>query len=320
MLQVNLKRLVTKKSETAFAIIEIMRKSDPFIRVVDAQGNLLAGEADAVGADRHAVEFDGEVLGWVIGGKTAAQLAALLSHLVAKEAEKKSLANEVLGLYREINLLFNLSETLAASLELETVARLTLGEATSLIKATDGAVMLFDEERRELESVASMGSVAEMQTQFECIDGIVHAVARSGKAEIVEDVKSDPRYVECGGKVGSLVCAPLKAKQIVIGALLLVNATPVIYTAAELKLLNTVASQAGPAIESALVYEKTVREAKKREERLQRQIEQLKIELDEAKMTKRVAEITESDYFQRLREQADVLRETLDGAGEKSAQ
>ncbi len=320
MSQINLKRLVAKKGETASAIIEMTRRSDPFIRVLDAQGNLLAGAADAVGADRHAIEFESDALGWVVGGKEAASLAALLSHLVAKDAEKKSLANEVLGLYRDINLLFNLSEKLASSLELETVASMTLGEATSLIKATEGSVRLFDEEQRELKSVATIGSVAEMQTQFECIDGIVNAVAASGKAEIVEDVKSDLRYVDCGSKVGSLVCAPLKAKQAVIGVILLLNATPVIYTAAELKLLNTVASQAGPVIENALVYEKTVREAKEREERLQRQIEQLKIELDEAKMAKQVAEITESDYFQRLREQAEDLRKMFDGAGEASAQ
>ena len=225
----------------------------------------------------------------------------------------------MLGLYREINLLFNLSEKLASSLELQNVARMALGEATSLIQATDGSVMLFDEEQRKLASIASVGSAAAMQSQFECIDGIVNAVAASGKAEIVEDVKSDPRYNECGGRVGSLVCAPLKAKQVVIGVILLVNATPAVYTAAELKLLNTVASLAGPAIESAVIYEKTVREAKEREERLRRQIEQLKIELDEAKMAKQVAEITESDYFQRLREQAEALRETLDGSGEENA-
>jgi GAF domain-containing protein len=90
--------------------------------------------------------------------------------------------------------------------------------------------------------------------------------------------------------------------------------TPVLYTAADLKLLNTLASQAGPAIQSAILYERTLREAKEREERLQKQIEQLKIELDEAKMDKQVAEITESDYFQRLREQADGLRNSFGGA------
>ena len=88
MSQVNFKRLVTRKGESAATIIEMMRRSDPFLRVLNAQGNLLAGATDAVGADRHPIEFEGEVLGWVVGGKPAAHFAALLAHLVAKEAEK----------------------------------------------------------------------------------------------------------------------------------------------------------------------------------------------------------------------------------------
>ncbi len=127
-------------------------------------------------------------------------------------------------------------------------------------------------------------------------------------------MRADPRYAECESPISSLVCAPLKVNQQVIGAIVLFSVTPVLYTAADLKLLNTLASQAVPAIESAILYEKTLREAKEREAHLQRQIEQLKIELDEAKMEKQVAEITESDYFQRLREQAEELRKTIGGA------
>jgi hypothetical protein len=61
-----------------------------------------------------------------------------------------------------------------------------------------------------------------------------------------------------------------------------------------------------------LLYEKSLREAQEREERLQRQIQALRIELDEARQTKQVAEITESDYFQQLRHQADSLREIIE--------
>ena len=79
-----------------------------------------------------------------------------------------------------------------------------------------------------------------------------------------------------------------------------------------MKLLNALASQAAPAIESALLYEKTVREAKAREARLQRQIQELRIELDGAQQKEKVAEITETDYFQNLRSQADSLRKIIE--------
>lgn len=313
MAAINLKRLIQKKGEVASALVALAQTTDPTFCVLDAEGRPLVGAANAAAAEKHPVQVDGETLGWVTGGAHADRVAALLAQLAAKEGEKKSLANEVLGLYREINLLYNLSEKLASSLELATVALLALTEASSLIQATDGTVMLLDEESRKLENVATFGTASELEKRLASVDGIVAAVVGDGKAEIVNEVASDPRYVDGELPVSSMVAAPLKAKQKVIGIIILMSATPVAYTAADLKLLNTLASQAGPAIESALLYEKTLREAKEREERLQRQIEQLRIELDEALLTKRVEEITESDYFQRLREQAEDLRNTLNG-------
>jgi GAF domain-containing protein len=258
--------------------------------------------------------LEGETIGYVMGGSQAAPLAELLAQLASKETEKKALANEVLGLYREVNLLYNLSEKLASSLELGPVAQLALSQARTLIKATDGLVMLVDESSHKLESVAAFGDEAQIPSRLACVDLIIDVIAQTGKAEIVNDVRSDPRYAECESSISSLVCAPLKANQQVLGVIVLFSVTPVLYTAADLKLLNTLASQAGPAIQSAIIYEKTLREAKEREERLQKQIEQLRIELDEAKMEKQVAEITESDYFQRLREQAEGLRNSFGGA------
>ncbi len=313
MARVKLKRFAGKKGDTASNIIEMLRALDPTLHVVDAEGNALVGAPHPSHIQKYPIEFEGEILGWVMGGKQAAALAALLAQLAAKEAEKKSLANEVLGLYREINLLYNLSERLAVSLELGPVAQKVLAEANALIKATGGSVMLLNETHRALETVAAFGSAAQQPSPLACADLIIDVVAQSGRAEIVNDASADPRYIERENPISSLVCAPLKAKQAVTGVIVLCSMTPVLYTAADLKLLNTLASQAGPAIESAVLYEKTLREAKEREERLQRQIEQLKIELDEARMTKQVTEITESDYFQRLREQAEGLRRTMDG-------
>ena len=62
-----------------------------------------------------------------------------------REAERKALGAEVLHLYREINLIYSFSEKLAALLDVERVAQLTLQEARHLIVATDGVVMLLDE-------------------------------------------------------------------------------------------------------------------------------------------------------------------------------
>ena len=83
-------------------------------------------------------------------------VATLLEHLVTKEVECKALGAEVLHLYREINLIYSFSEKLATLLAVERVADLTLREARHLIVATDGAVMLLEDDGA-LATVAGFG-------------------------------------------------------------------------------------------------------------------------------------------------------------------
>jgi CRP/FNR family cyclic AMP-dependent transcriptional regulator len=52
-----------------------------------------------------------------------------------------------------------------------------------------------------------------------------------------------------------------------------------------------------------------IQKVEERETTLRRRVEELQIVIDEARKAKQVEEITESDYFQRLREQAEKIRE-----------
>jgi len=58
----------------------------------------------------------------------------------------------------------------------------------------------------------------------------------------------------------------------------------------------------------ARVFQRMAQEIAAREEQLKRQIQVLRIEIDEVKKLRQVAEITETDYFQALREKAKILR------------
>ena len=58
----------------------------------------------------------------------------------------------------------------------------------------------------------------------------------------------------------------------------------------------------------ARVFHRMALEVSAREQRLQQQVQQLRIEIDEAKKVRQVAEITETDYFQDLRQRAQGLR------------
>ena len=62
----------------------------------------------------------------------------------------------------------------------------------------------------------------------------------------------------------------------------------------------------------ARVFRRMAREVEAREERLRRQVRELRIEIDEARQARKVAEITESAYFRRLRGEAAALRQIFD--------
>jgi DNA-binding response OmpR family regulator len=60
----------------------------------------------------------------------------------------------------------------------------------------------------------------------------------------------------------------------------------------------------------ARTFQKMAREVRLREERLRQQVQELRIEIDEARQAQKVAEITETDFFKSLRAQADRLRKS----------
>jgi transcriptional regulator with GAF, ATPase, and Fis domain len=313
MTKIKLKRLLSKRRKTAIILRNLAEANNVSFAIEDAEGQVLLGASGDARLTKFPITLEGTLLGWLIGPEQAAPIADLIGYLAEKEAEKDTLADGTLDHYRELNLLYNLAEKLATSLELAAVAQTALDEAGRLITATGGYVMLLDEAQGIIHTVTTFGQVVQSPGKIKPGQGIIGQIAQIGKGEIINDVQADTRYEpdEIYSSISSLVCAPLTANDRVLGLLVLVGEHAVTYTAKDLKLLNTLASQAAPAIEKALLYEKTVREAKEREERLQRQIQELRIELDEARQDKQVAEITETDYFQQLRGEAEDLRKII---------
>jgi sigma-B regulation protein RsbU (phosphoserine phosphatase) len=233
------------------------------LSVEDSRGRMLFGDH----SNGHGVPvvFDGHQLGTVSGRAGAALAAALLTFLAEQEAGRKSMGAEVLHLYREVNLIYSFSEKLAALLDTAKVAELTLQEARHLITATDAALMLMDEGSGALDLVAAFGDQMPRLSGFTRGHGIVGAVAEHGIGEIVNDVSADHRRVSTTVHVESLVCAPLKVGEKVIGVIVLASTEPRTYEARDLKLLNTLALQAATAIENARLFERTIEAAQERE-------------------------------------------------------
>jgi CheY-like chemotaxis protein len=72
--------------------------------------------------------------------------------------------------------------------------------------------------------------------------------------------------------------------------------------------LDEVAKRSDELGQLAQVFQEMARQVYAREQQLQRQVQQLRIEIDQERRAREVAEITESEYFQQLLGKADELR------------
>jgi GAF domain-containing protein len=274
--------------------------------VEDPNGALIVGTV-MPGASQHAITRDNQLLGSV-SGEHAELLLALLNYIVDQESEKADLARDTLEKYRELNVLYDLSEKIGASLGVQGIAKVAVGEAQRLIKTGCGFLLLYDPANalfRPLEGEEMLGGSVGMG------DGILGCIAQQARGEIINDVQIDSRQGPAEARLQALLATPLISGGMVLGILGNASTEPAGYSAADLKLLTAIASQVGPAIDSALQYEQAVREAEERERRLEQQLAELRIEIDVARQSRQVAAIVETDYFQRLRQEASELRRDL---------
>jgi GAF domain-containing protein len=112
--------------------------------------------------------------------------------------------------------------------------------------------------------------------------------------------------------VRSYVGVPLLVGDRLVGTMQLVSTQAGQFDEHSRQLLETIALQAAVAIEAAQRVEA-------REAELQAQIAQLRIEVDEAKRARQVAEVTETEFFIELQNQAKTLRQRRSGRGDSSS-
>ena len=243
----------------------LIRQLKAEVWIEDDSGNAILGKP----SDSKKFHFDiwagDEVVGVVNGDKGAEAIAEVLNHLVKKEAEHKKLGSEVLNLYQEINLIFNFSEKLAQTIDAPSICTITLDEARHVIQSEQGLIVLVNELKQELEITASSGEPVfpseKMNDQT-----LLQYIFLSGQSEMIMDTADLIDSGLVSPRIKAIIFASLKVNQRVLGAVILASTQEVQYTAADIKLLTTLALQSSSAIESAQLYEKNIRESREREE------------------------------------------------------
>ncbi|MFK7990867.1 MAG: GAF domain-containing protein [Sandaracinaceae bacterium] len=210
--------------------------------IEDLAGRQLFGEMG--GSHRFEVSGSEGPLGVVVGGPGASVVVPMLRALHAAEAEKLALASETLGRYKELTLLYDMSDALSRVLDVEEVAGMVVNQAARFLRA--GGASLFIAERRgdppRPLAVVSASPGSPEPSQLEP-DGVEQRVLTTGRAELADTV----------------LAAPLRSGERVFGVLR-VSEGRKRWSAGDVKLVTSMAANAASAISHALLHRDQLRE------------------------------------------------------------
>jgi signal transduction histidine kinase len=173
-----------------------------------------------------------------------------------------ALEREVARLNLQLNALSRVAQTMAGSLDLQTVARTGLEQVLEITTMDAGEILLWDAEREVLEQAVHAGIDAEAfaeQRRFTRGDGVPGAVLTSGRMMFLTGPDLANRLTRIGlARAGfrTFLGLPLRAEHRVVGVLIAAcHAERQLEPEMETLLLG-LAGQVGTAIDRARVYER----------------------------------------------------------------
>ena len=161
-------------------------------------------------------------------------------------------------------LVYQLSKTFNSSLNLEDVLNSVMDEVISATHAERGFVVLrADGGQLEFRAARGVDQATIGQPEFQISRGVMEQVARDGEGVLTSDAQQDERFMSRQSVMSlglrSILCAPLRVKEKVLGAVYVDNRLhAVIFMPADLELLIAIAASAASAIENARLYQVAV--------------------------------------------------------------
>ncbi|TNF66751.1 MAG: adenylate/guanylate cyclase, partial [Bacteroidetes bacterium] len=132
------------------------------------------------------LEFEGETIGtFYYSSDKALPILDVLRVLFQKEWEKKKIGKEVLGLYREINMIYDLSEMISEKIDAESIAKVALEEASQIIQTTHGLFLTYDPEKDIVVQLAELGENPKSQNYIRSQKAVLKELIQRGTSGIV---------------------------------------------------------------------------------------------------------------------------------------
>ena len=161
-----------------------------------------------------------------------------------------------------LELLFRISQELAAQLDLRQLLQRILQLTLETIDAPSGSILVLDEKGQVTEGALAFGGKVHDHTADQLSDtferGLAGWVVEHREAVLLPSTRDDKRWLvkekEGPGESRSAACVPLVARERVVGVLTLVHPRVGRFSGADLALLKAIADQAGIAVENARLF------------------------------------------------------------------
>jgi Nif-specific regulatory protein len=163
---------------------------------------------------------------------------------------------------RELQALYEIGQALSSVHDLDHLLQIAIERVVTLLDIEGASIILLDAEHDELyfAKVADESRVGHdeqlREVRFPAKQGFAGWVIHAGQSLIIPDVDRDPRHyrgvdAQTGMKTRSLICAPLRTKDRIIGVLEGINKIHGVFTIEDVRLLEAFANQLALAIENA---------------------------------------------------------------------
>jgi PAS domain S-box-containing protein len=224
-------------------------------------------------------------------GRAAAQVIVEdITDQLALEARQQQLNEQVQRRLRELMVIHEVSQRLQQLEEPETLAHKVIEALEEIFHYDHCAVLLIDEAQQQLvpfshrESEALSGCATDSKgpaysSAFPLHLGICGWVVQHGESLLLGDVRKDLRYRQVNGRIQSEICTPIRVNGKIIGVIDMESIRPHAWSESERRVLETISTQIGIAIQNARLYDQ-----------LQRHADEL-----EVKVIERTADLRESN-------------------------
>ncbi|MGO9568327.1 MAG: GAF domain-containing protein [Desulfomonilaceae bacterium] len=163
-------------------------------------------------------------------------------------------------------LLFNASNALASTTDLDQLLAVIVGEVQNVLNCEGAGVLLYDKERddfywKTVRDRESFLSSAQEDIRIPKDQGVCGWVFSTGEPALVNDALNDPRvYREVDTKSGfitrTMICVPLQTREKRLGVLYALNKIDAAFTDEDVEIMVALSSNVALALENASYYER----------------------------------------------------------------